>query len=187
MKQSFSVLWLSGSLGLLCAQGCEGAGEEPELRPEVGLIDAEAWEVVEASEDPASDRPEEVVCPEEGWSLETIGGEPSLEVDTSLCNYIAMVQPLLHDLVVGDRVTGRIWHQYLSATEEAEAHLAYFLAGELVWEEWVPIPMDAGIVLPDFEIDVDAPAGTPLGLHLHNHGFNTWNVIDLNREAESNE
>ncbi len=185
MRESFSVVWGLGSVGLLCTQGCDGTGGVPIPRPEAALVDAEAWEVMGAGEDPAADRPEEVVCVEEAWSVETIGGEASLEVDTSLCNYITMVQPLLDDLVVGDRVTGRIWHQYLSATEEAEAHLAYFLAGELAWEDWVPIPLDAGIVLPDFEIGVDAPAGTPLVLHLHNHGFNTWNVIDLNREAES--
>jgi hypothetical protein len=177
-----------GLAAVLSAQGCDSMpGVDSGLRGEVPLIAAAAWVVLEADDDPAEDRPDEVSCPDEARSVETIGGDPSLEIDTGVCDYLAVVQPLLANAVVGDRITGRIWHQALSASEEAEAHLAYSLDGEVVWETWTPIPLDAGIVLPDFELEFDAPEGTPLVFHLHNHGSNTWNVIDLNREAEDAE
>ena len=146
--------------------------EEPTWRT---LIDHTQWQVQNADADPEADhRPSSVECMG-GW-YEELGG---LEVDTSLCNYLSLEQPLMADLEQGDPVRLRMWWASLASVDPAEGHIAVFIDGMPLWEERVAIPGPAEARSLEFESPISAPAGATLTLHLHNHGYNTWNFHEL--------
>lgn len=141
------------------------------------LVDADAWTPVQADHDPLSDhRPSVVTCGRSALYAEGSG----IEVDTGLCDYLAVSQPILTPISGGEGLYLYLFHNALSAPAPATAHAAVLLDGVVVWEVEVPIPADAA----PFEAWVAAPAGgwpagTPLQLHLHNHGANTWTWLTL--------
>lgn len=138
------------------------------------LVRSDDWQPQAAEDDPAPDhRPAIVECP--GWYPE--GG--GLEIDTGACNYLSLQQPLLDAIEPGDPVHLELWWQTLASVEPAEGHLAVYVGDALLWEEHVPIPGPAAARSLDFASPVGAPAGAPLTLHLHNHGYNTWHFHEL--------
>lgn len=57
-----------------------------------------------------------------------------------------------------------------------------------IWGLRIPIPSDGTAYMnglngvpEDIVIDFDAPAGTPIYFHMHNHGQNNYNIFDLRR------
>ena len=66
-----------------------------------------------------------------------------------------------------------------TAPEAAEAHVAVLLGEQLVWETTLPIPTPSAV--HDVEVPASAAAsqGTPVVIHLHNHGSNAWNLGHL--------
>jgi len=143
------------------------------------LTATEAWEEVAAEDDPAADRPDTINCPTGSWIQEDLAGEPSVEIDTGLCNYLALGQPALTELEEGDTLHLRLWHLELYSDSASLAHAALYVADSLVWEEDIPIPSDAGMVRPEILVEEDTEAGAPVVFHLHNHGFNTWNLLTV--------
>ena len=138
---------------------------------EFALVDGVIWEPLPESEDPLPDhRPDEVVCSEAAWYPE-LGG---LEVDTALCNYVSLTQPLQESIAVGDGLEVLAWHQSLWAEEAAQAHVAILVNGKILWEQIIDIPGDAAIYDGDWKAETSASAGSPVVLHLHNHGYNSW-------------
>jgi len=161
--------------GLLLVTACE---PEPELPPtDHDLIDNLLWAQVSTQEDPLSEhRPAEVSCPAGGaWQEEGA----SLEVDTSLCNYLAVQQPSLLPVEAGDLINLVMWHAQLWDAEAAEAHVAVLFDSTVAWEVLIPVPSDPGIYDLEFESPVDLAQGEPIHVHLHNHGGNTWNFLEL--------
>ena len=75
-----------------------------------------------------------------------------------------------------------LWHGDLAFEETATAHVAISIGGELVWEQAVKIPTEAEIFDVKVPLDFEAPAGTPVEYHLHNHGYNTWTLLQLEIE-----
>ncbi|MEL6188892.1 MAG: hypothetical protein AAFU79_30085, partial [Myxococcota bacterium] len=61
----------------------------------------------------------------------------------------------------------------------AEAHLGLALGGEPLFERPVSMPRTGAFRTETIVVDRDAPAGTPLVLHLHNHGSNLWTIEQL--------
>jgi hypothetical protein len=51
-----------------------------------------------------------------------------------------------------------------------------------VWEENVKIPTDANIYDVRIPTNFDAPIGSTVEYHLHNHGYNTWTLLQLEVE-----
>ncbi len=140
------------------------------------LIDHLAWEEVPAAEDPLADhRPTEVLCSVAGWYVE---GQ-STEVDTNECNYLALRQPTLVDIHEGDTLLINFYHFDLKADDPALAHIAVMIDAELVWEDNIEIPRAAYVHTHELAAPFDAPAGTELNFHLHNHGQNTWSLQAL--------
>jgi hypothetical protein len=151
--------------------------EPPEPPQDLGLIDNTLWQEVASDEDPLSEhRPAEVSCPAGGaWGEE----DASLEVDTGLCNYLAVQQLSLGLVDTGDLLKLVMWHAQLWDFEVAEAHFALLFRSDLAWEVLIPVPSDPGIYDVEFESPVDLAEGEPIHLHLHNHGSNTWNFLEL--------
>jgi hypothetical protein len=152
------------------------------------LVDNTAWAPVAAADDPLVDhRPARVECGVAGAYVE----DGLYEVDTNACNYLARAQPSLVALQAGDRLVIAAYHDTLVSEEAGQAHLALLLGPYAAWQKFVPIPASPGIVdatpwQDEVVIDFDVPAGTPVGLHLHNHGYNTWTLLEVEaRPAEA--
>jgi hypothetical protein len=163
---------------------CEGPDGGPgrhgdaEPRPEVQLGDMTIWGAPSVA-DPFGDIPPDGTCPIGGTRVEG----STFEADTGLCTYVWTEQPLLADLVPGDTIEIVFWHSSLVSDLPAEGHLALAVDGATLYERHVPIPSGYLAYTEQAEVDFEADAGAPLGLHLHNHGANTWNVLRVTRLA----
>jgi hypothetical protein len=157
------------------------AGESGEDGEFGTLIDHQQWQVVEAADDPFPDhRPELIDCGVAGWLIETDSlGNETLEVRTNDCNYLSLVQPSLMALEQGGLVKLIFYHFDLVAPEPALAHVAILVDGQVLWEQEIAIPGDANVFIEEFESPISAEAGSPVVIHLHNHGQNTWALQDL--------
>lgn len=142
----------------------------------VSLVRPEAWDLDAAADDPFADhRPEYVQC-ELGWDVET----GLFEVDTGLCRYGAFVQPTLAPIRAGDQLELVLLHDALHSEEgPATAHVAVALGSEIAWETELPIPSEAGEIRPTWTASADVQVGTPIRLHLHNHGPNNYRLAAL--------
>ncbi len=148
---------------------------------ELALTDAAAWRAPEeGAVDPlASHRPEGATCSEAGWQVEG----SALELDTGLCSYVWLTQPLLAAVPEGGLVSGSLWHLDLTAEEPAVAHAAILADGEVVWELEVDVPSAADVHELAFFADRALLPGVEVSIHLHNHGQNTWNLGELTAGA----
>lgn len=142
----------------------------------VSIIDHHQWQMLDAVADPlAEHRPPTVECGIAGWYLE----DEKLEVDTNNCNYLALRQPSLVAIEVGQPLNLYLYHFDLVAPAAALAHLAILVDGEVLWEQSVQIPGEARVFSEVFVSPLSAPAGAEVVFHLHNHGQNTWALRDL--------
>jgi hypothetical protein len=173
------------SLIALVLAGCPSGDDAPPLDPEpVTIASITDWtRVTDTDTDVFADmRPPSVRCDESGFGLEQFG--LSFEIKTGLCDYLTVAQPTLEPLVEGDVIAIRIWHDQLRAATPGEGYVGLALGGELLWEDTVPIPSEYGTVNADVTIDRDVPAGTELQYHVHNHGINSWNLLEIRTIVE---
>ncbi len=155
---------------------CACPSEEP--REAGQFVDHEDWAVTDA--DPWPDHaPDPIECPELAWSYETQGGEPSLEVRTDDCNYLVVEQTSIREALPGDELQFRLWHFDLVQFDPAEAHIGVQVDGRIVFEVTVPIPSSSEMISEEFAVQQAIPEGSPVVLHLHNHGANTWNMVEM--------
>jgi hypothetical protein len=154
---------------------------EPEPRQ---LVTAADWLVVPPERDVfVAMRPETVECPpSDGYAAVDFGGEPAFEVHTQFCNYLTVEQPLVDDVAAGELVNVRVWHFQLSAPEPAVGYTAVAVEGAVRWEQEVEIPADSGLLSSGWVTDHELPAGTLVQFHVHNHGFNSWSLIEITAE-----
>jgi mono/diheme cytochrome c family protein len=143
------------------------------------LVDGNDWVVQSAAEDSFSaHRPAEISCPDSSWYDE----DGALEVQTGYCNYLSVAQSSKTALASGDSLHLVLWHGNLAFDAPAQAHVAVTVDGHTVWEKDVKIPSDAEIYDVRIPVDFDAPAGSKVEYHLHNHGYNTWTLLKLDVE-----
>jgi mono/diheme cytochrome c family protein len=153
--------------------------EENTAAAPLQLIDVNDWAVQAAADDShASHRPAAVECPDNSWYNE----DGALEVETGFCNYLSVSQGSKAALGQGDNLHLVLWHGNLAFEQKATAHVAITIAGKTVWQEEVEIPTDANIYDLRIPIDFDAPAGSKVEFHVHNHGYNTWTLLQLELE-----
>jgi hypothetical protein len=140
----------------------------------------DGWRLSTADE-PFGAAPADVYCDPLGWGPELFGPEPALQVWTAACPWVTVEQPSRVPLERGDRLSFRLWHDPLSADAPATAWIG--LAADTSVLAWwsVPIPAPSGPVLDDLELAVDFPEGTPIRFHVHNHGNNTYHLLELSR------
>jgi len=136
---------------------------------------AETWMLAPTSADPVPEhRGLESAC-DRGFALE----DGIFEIDSGLCNYAVFEQPLAFELAVGQTIHPFVWYDDLYAPEAAIAHMAWSLAGKIVWDVEIPIPSEGGWLETDIPIQAPMPAGALLVLHLHNHGYNNYRILDV--------
>ena len=142
----------------------------------VALVDPAAWVALPLTDDPLPDhQPLGASCDDASWYLEYSG----LEIDTTACSYLALTQPLPFALAAGEPLSLLAWHQTLVSEAPAVGHMAVLIDGVIAWEITVDIPAGAGVYESEVRAPVDASAGAPVVLHLHNHGYNTWQFDTL--------
>jgi mono/diheme cytochrome c family protein len=145
----------------------------------LSLVDGDAWTEQLAANDSLPDhRPADVQCPSNSWYNE----DGALEVETGYCNYLSLVQPSLTALKAGDSLHLVLWHGDLVFEQPATAHVAATVAGKQVWEAEVAIPAGADIYNVRVPVNFDAPTGSAVEFHLHNHGYNSWTLLELEIE-----
>jgi hypothetical protein len=173
-----TLAWALACSALL--PGCAASSDPPDPEPSwVPLVLAEEWQPAPADPMASHAGADAIACGEQDWHAELAG----LEIETTRCNYTAVEQPLLADLVQGDELRVRVWWQTLVSPAPVEGHLALFVGDALVWEEHVAIPGPAAARDVDLVSPVSEPAGTPVTFHLHNHGSNTWNLNEFALQA----
>lgn len=79
------------------------------------------------------------------------------------------------------RASATDWHDTLDVAEPGTGHVAVLLGEQVLWEQAVDIPAGSAELGAVLEVSAPVPTETPLGLHLHNHGYNSWRffTIDL--------
>ena len=162
------------------AADSEDAADAPDDTPidpgPFSLVGVEQWAFDGASPEPFTDPPPDPIVCEVGWGLE----DGVFEIDSGLCNWGVFTQPSQVDVLAGDLVEVILLHDTLySEDPEARAHLGAALAGTLVWETELMIPAATGFLRPTWTADGDYPAGTPVRLHVHNHGYNNYRIVDI--------
>lgn len=156
------------------ATSAPGSSESTEaiVGDPVALSQATGWQLDEADDDPfPEERPMWVQC-EIGWEVVTGG----FEVDTGLCTYAAFVQPTLTPIAEGDELELRLTIREPSAPPHG--HLAVAFGSEIAFETTLPTESGRNIEA-HWVATTDVSAGSPLHLHLHDDGPNTYRLASL--------
>ncbi|MDG2306047.1 MAG: hypothetical protein P8R42_15635 [Candidatus Binatia bacterium] len=108
--------------------------------------------------------------------VEEFAGNPSWEVDTSICPYASMTQNTRTPIEAGEDVFVRFWNWPLDDPAGGTFHFTLMLGDEVIYSETASIPKQSGLLGPlDDENnpaaicvrpDNPVPAGTPI----------SWNV-----------
>lgn len=161
---------------LACApEGSQASSEGEPAREREVLAEPERWQ--QSGEDGpfAGHRPDEVSCPPQGALLEA----GAYEVQTDACNYLSATQTTLVEIRAGDTLVVDWAHSDLVSPQPAVAHLGIGIGGEVVWQTEIslqppPNAIAAAAQRTEVVLEFDAPVGTNMYMHLHNHGANSW-------------
>ncbi|HTU58672.1 MAG TPA: hypothetical protein VMF89_09565 [Polyangiales bacterium] len=149
------------------------------ITPRTPLLLPERWQIVDAGADPFDDRPAVIDCSTAGVVPELLSEERVLGVDTGWCNYLTAFQPTQRAVQPGEVIKVRLWHFELSAPEPAEAHAALQIGALRVLDERIAIPQAGGLIVKQVTVEQALPAGSPAHFHLHNHGANSWALVEV--------
>lgn len=174
------------ALSAFTALGCTSTDSDKDTcadtskAKEQPLVDNELWAMVPLADDPFAARlPTEVTCGAGGFSDE----DGALEIDTGICNFITLRQTTLLAIEPCDTLRIVAWHLPLYAGKAgADAYMAVRVGDRNVFEREIPIP-PAGTkeesFLPIWTATERVPKGTPVLVHVQNHGTNTWKLLSF--------
>jgi hypothetical protein len=140
------------------------------------LTDPSAWRATAV--DPFPEHAEGRVACADHWLEDGI-----VEVDTGDCPYLLIAQPAQVEGLVGDTLSGGVLWDTLYADTAAEAHIALSVDGVPLWEDHVPVPSSAGWARLELTLSEPILPGAQIAWHLHNHGLNRWNLLNLTLTA----
>jgi hypothetical protein len=167
----------SASAGETDGSGSDGAGGSTGgmTGQTDDVIDLLAWTVDTSDADPFGPAPADAAC-DAGFGEE--GG--LFEVDTGLCTWGTFVQSSLAPMAAGDELEFVLVHDALYAEEAGvTAFLGVAVGDAVAWSEEIPIPAEPNYLRPTFAAPADAPVGTEIRFHVHNHGLNSYRVVAL--------
>lgn len=168
-----------GFASLLLA--CGGADAQPDREPPalaapVQLTQAESWLLAAPQSDPFAElEPGRVRCAEAALLVEGMW----IEVSTVTCNYATLVFTFPQASRAGNLIRGEVAWSTLAAIDPAVATLAFALGERELWSHEVAIPGTANLVTVELELPVTVRAGDALYFHVHNHGYNSWQLSPL--------
>ena len=147
--------------------------EETTEVEDIELIDVSSWSMINLETDLLKNhQPDVVECDISAFTIEI----DQLEIRTDYCNYAAIEFETQKAIKSGTVLEALILHTGLWALEEAEAHFAFYIDGDLFWEEFSPIPADTEFFFHEAVIQREIPQGAAVYFHLHNHGANNWKL-----------
>ena len=165
-------------------RGPTGSAGTPPSFEQLVMASAFDWvPVSQSSDDPFF--PEEDVnanydCPDSAYGVEG----NVFEVETGECSYATFTQPSKLRVKADQPIEFLVWHLNLWAPEAATAHVAIRIGDEMLWETNVGIPGAADVYSETPSLSSDVEAGTPMYIHLHNHGVNSWRFGDIEAIGE---
>lgn len=168
MRCSAAFLGLGVAMVVL-GTGCEAPGS---------LVEATSWRLGTEADDPFPDGPGVADCGSGVMSIET-APRLAVELDTTVCDYVVITQATGAKLGKNHVVEVDVGHGPLVADAPAEAHLAVAIGEHVVFDERIAIPSDANTLSSSVALGEAVPEGTPVVVHLHNHGDNTWAIYDV--------
>ena len=71
------------------------------------------------------------------------------------------------------------WHLYLSSSSPAQGVAELRIDGEQFWRLDVEIPHAEAVYKPKWVAARSFAKGAMVELHVHNHGANSWRLLDL--------
>lgn len=149
------------------------------------LADMDAWTIATPDVDPFAAEDPADTCDPARVVPEDFGPERALSINTGpfddgLCKRVTVVQPLPVDVRRGDRLHVRAWHDQLTGPDGAQAVLAIAVDGVEAWRDAVDVPTPiGGAILGTVELAHGARAGSQLAFHLHNHGANSYHLLEI--------
>ena len=148
----------------------------------IPVVAMDGWETVSEADDPfAAQRQSWHYCDPSGIDVEEVQSGQALAVDTGLCNFATVRQPMVVALRPGDTLRLELWHGLLDAPEVATATVVVATPDRELLRGTFPIPSPSQQTALTTTVDVAVSAGTTLYLHLNNHGDNAWNFLTLER------
>jgi hypothetical protein len=139
-------------------------------------------------------------CSPSAYGPGSEGGEATFEIQSADCNYLTVVQNSRLPIQQGEALFFRAWHTSLTAPPDSESYMGIQIGDDLLWGVRIPLPPGTSINNPvaftlfinglngvpeNLVAPAGAPAGTPIYFHFHNHGDNSYNLLDLNRGGEN--
>ena len=150
-------------------------------RVQTALIDHDLWFPVESELTHLfPPKTEDHSCEEEGYLAEFLGGSYVFSVLTAFCDYIIVRQETLTDIQEGDTIKLRFWHSQLTAPFDYVAVANVVIDEKEVWREEFHIPvLESGISKSEWIALTYIPAGTPIYMHVNNHGKNEYSLVEI--------
>jgi hypothetical protein len=148
------------------------------------LIDHRRWARVDTADDSFADGPATPYCGPSATMAETLADEPVFSVDTGFCDYLTVSQQTTRAVAAGETIKVRLWHFELSAPMPAQAHAAVVVDGLPVLDEHIAIPAVGGLLTRQLLATRAIAVGAPVLFHLHNHGANSWALVELSAAPE---
>jgi len=171
IKRSFAFLFF-----------CTSCDQVEVIEDPIPLIEFAAWSPADRHEDPFPEHRPESALACDAYGVREEGA--ALEVDTGECPYAVLKWPLRGQVLAGDTIEVELTHGSLIHIEPAVAHICLSVGSEILWEAEVAIPSQPARIWAQVEAQHWWPAGTPVVMHLHNHGANNWKFTTLNRLAK---
>lgn len=168
------LAWIGSVWVVGCGEQECGDPDGPVL--EISLV-APAWSATAASEDPFVARTgrESNRCPV--WQPVVEGS--LLEFSTRACDAMTVETPLAQDLPACTALRLDTTHAILTADAPSMGHIGLALGPEVLVHREVPIPGPAAAYADIVVLPNAVSAGTPLRLHVSNHGPNSWRFVAL--------
>lgn len=177
--------WLGLAVALwACGEASEPEDAAPDASPPPGrfdLVDPDLWRPIPLPSDPVPPA-REVRCDPRGFGAEQLGPAYVFSVDTGDCDHLTVRQVTRAAIYAGDTVRLALWHFELTAPAPATGVAQVNLDGALVFDEQVPIPRPAALRESSYVATASVPAGAPVWFHVHNHGANSWSLVELTTE-----
>ena len=153
------------------------------------LADNLKWSPVDKSNDPfwKEENNEDDICPPTQWETETEHDGVWFTIETNICGYLTVSQPLIRSIDKGEEVRIRIWYFTITIGEgEALFHIAIGADSEPVWSSSLEIPTEkGGLIMETWTAPRDYAIGETIYFNISNHGSNSWSLIELASLSES--
>lgn len=153
------------------------------------LVDMDSWTLVDGADDPFVDEAPDSACDDPtGAHPEDYGPERSFAIETFRCARATVVQPTLLDIRKGDDLFVRGWHDMLTGPNGAQAVFLVGIDGEELWRGTADIPSEFGAaILGHFSAPRAFPGGAAIAWHAHNHGANSYHLLELSVNPPADE